>query len=169
MPVAESLRAWSRWRVGSLPGFPFVAAGIYALALALPAVSAPGAPVYTGFNLLLEGWRGVGGGVFAWFANPLFQAALLLAIADYRRWAGVLAGIGCVLGLTSFAATTLARANGLALPELDYAAGFYVWLAAQFALFAWCWAGLGAAGSDSGAKELPARGENGIDRPSEPP
>lgn len=169
MPIATRLRALSEWRIGALPGFPFVAAAVYGLALVLPAVTAPGAPVYSGFDMLLEGWRGVRGGVLAWFANPLFQVAVLLAIGDYRRSAGVLTGIACVLGLTSFAATPLARTSGLAMPELDYAAGFYVWLAALFALLVWCWGGLGATGHDSGPKEVPAGGQFGIDRPVDPP
>lgn len=139
MRIAAGIRAGASWRIGTLPGLPFVAAAVYAIALALPAVRAPGAGEFSGFDLLLEGWRGVRTGSFAWFANPLFQAAVLLGIGELRRTAGVAAGLACVLALTSFSATAVARSAGVALPELDYRAGFYVWLAAQFLLLAWAW------------------------------
>lgn len=141
MSALERLRAWRDARVGSRPAFPFVVAGVFAVAMGLPALSVTGGSVYSGLDLLLEGWRGVRAGVFSWFANPLFFIALLLAIGDRRRTAGVASAVGCVLALTSFAAPAIARSRGVALPELEYASGFYVWLAAQLGLLAWCLAG----------------------------
>ncbi len=140
MRIAALLRACSSARIGTLPAFPFLAAAVYAVALALPAVRAPGAGEFSGFDLLLEGWRGVRAGSLAWFANPLFQGAVLLAIGDFRRAAGIASGLACVLALTSLSATEVARGTGVALPALEYLAGFYVWLAAQFGLLAWAWA-----------------------------
>lgn len=129
-------------RVGLLPAFPFGAAAVYAAAMALPALAIPGVGTYSGLDVLFEGWQGVRAGVFAWFANPLFIGAVLLALGDYRRTAGSLSGIGLVLALTSFAAVDLAAQNGVALPELGYLTGFYVWLGAQLVLVVWCWAGV---------------------------
>lgn len=145
--AVERCRAWADRRVGPLPVFPLLAAILFAVALGLPALEVAGGRVYSGLEVLLEGWRGARAGVFAWFANPLFGAAFALALGGYRRAAGVASGAGCLLALTSFAAASIARQQGMALPELDYLAGFHVWLAAQFGLLAWCWAGVRAAPS----------------------
>jgi hypothetical protein len=63
-----------------------------------------------------------------------------------------------VLALTSFGAERLAASTGTSLPAVALQAGFYAWLASQFALLAWCWiCSVGAAG--------PAHGKN-IPHPS---
>lgn len=131
-------------RIGPLPAFPLVAAAAFALALALPALDVPGAGTYSGLEMLLEGWRAMRSGVYAWLANPLFLVAVILAIAEYRRAAGIAAGIGSVLALTSFAAAAIARRDGLTVPDPTYLPGFYLWLGAQLALLAWCWGARGA-------------------------
>ena len=77
--------------------------------------------------------------MYAWYANPLFAAAVALALLGAHRSAGVASGLGLVLALTSFAAPGLARNNGAAAPDLSFEIGFYLWLTAQFAMFLWCW------------------------------
>lgn len=142
MSVAKRIGALLEARIGTLPAFPFVIAAAYVGVLALPALSIPGVGTYSGLDMLFEGWQGVRAGVIAWFANPLFVAAVALAIGEYRRAAGSASGIGLVFALTSFAAVDLAAQNGVALPELGYLAGFYAWLALQLVLLAWCWIGI---------------------------
>lgn len=142
MSAATQLRNWAELRVGALPAFPFVVAAVFAVAMTLPSLNVPGVRVYSGLDLLFEGWQGVRAGVFAWFANPLFLVGLLLAIGDFRRGAGIASGFGCVLALTSFASGPIARSNGVAVPEIGFLMGFYVWLGAQLALLGWSWLGV---------------------------
>lgn len=109
-------------------------------ALFLPAVRIIGGPPIGGLELLERGWLGAASGVFAWYANPLFVLAMALAAAGAYAAAGSIAGVGLVLALTSFAAVDVARQAGAAVPDLYFEPGFYLWLAACFALPAWCWA-----------------------------
>lgn len=110
------------------------------MSLFLPAARIVGGPPISGLELLARGWQGTAAGVFAWYANPLFVAAAVLAGAGSYAVAGSLAGVSLVLALTSFAAADVAREAGAAVPEMYFESGFYIWLAAQLALPIWCWA-----------------------------
>jgi len=103
---------------------------LFALSLLLPAVRGSGFPTQSGFDLLEQGagaWRD---GVVAWYANPVFFAALLLAWLGRYRTALGMAGLGLALALSSFSAATMAESAGRNVPAFDFGAGFYVWLGA---------------------------------------
>ncbi|HEY8520281.1 MAG TPA: hypothetical protein VIN61_09385 [Gammaproteobacteria bacterium] len=114
---------------------------LWAASLALPAVQiASSGQTYAGLDLLLGGFRAARAHVYAWYANPLFVVAALLGAAGMARAAGVLSAVALLLGLSSFFAADTARAAGMAVPQLDWRVGFYVWLAALAALCTWSWA-----------------------------
>lgn len=117
-----------------------VLAALWAASLGLPAVRVAGGPELDGLDVLLQGWRGAGVGVYAWYSNPLFLAAVLAALLRFPAAAGIASGAGLVLALTSFAASGLAQSTGGVAPELAFGVGFYVWLLPQAALCGWCWA-----------------------------
>lgn len=107
--------------------------------LFLPALRIVGGPTIFGLELLTRGWQAAGSGVFAWFANPLFVAAMALGAAGAYAVAGSVASVGLLLALSSFGAADAARQAGAAVPEMYFQSGFYLWLSAQIALPAWCW------------------------------
>jgi len=115
---------------------------VWAAALLMPAVVVQGGQAFNGFAVLSRGWQGFDAGVYAWLANPLFLIALVLCWLRFYEFAGILAGVGSVLALTSFAAAGIARDAGAAVPDLSLSAGFYLWLLAQLGLLAssWLWA-----------------------------
>ena len=115
-----------------------VLAALWTASLGLPAVRVVGGPELDGLDVLLQGWRGAGVGVYAWYSNPLFFAAVLAALLRYPAVAGIASGAGLVLALTSFAAAGLAQSTGGVAPELAFGVGFYVWLLPQAALCGWC-------------------------------
>lgn len=112
-----------------------VIVGVWALSLLLPAVEAAGSRL-TGFDVLLQGWRGTRAAVLAWYANPLFVLAVLFSARRHARAAAVCAALAVALSLTSFAAREIAAAAGVTAPPGRLDTGFYVWLAAQLALLA---------------------------------
>ena len=116
--------------------------GVWAAALFMPAVVVQGRQPFSGFAILSRGWQGIDAGVYAWLANPLFLIALGVCWFRSYEVAGIVAGVGCVLALTSFAAAGIARDAGAAVPDLSLSAGFYLWLLAQLGLLAssWLWA-----------------------------
>jgi hypothetical protein len=111
---------------------------VWSVALWLPAVQIGSGTSLRGFEVFVRGWQAFDLGVFSWAANPLFLTAVALCAWRCHRVAGVLAGVGCVLALTSFGAARLAASTGTSLPPVMLQAGFYAWLASQFALLAWC-------------------------------
>lgn len=126
--------ASARWAICA------VLAVLWAASLGLPAIRVAGGPELDGLDVLVQGWRGASVGVFAWYSNPLFAVALLAAVLRWPRAAGVASGVGLVLALTSFAASSLAQSTGGAAPELAFGIGFYLWLLPQAVLCGWCWA-----------------------------
>lgn len=125
----------SRWLV-------LGAAAVYMLALALPAVQGSGFPSLSGIEVLRQGASAWRSGVLAWFANPMFGFALVLAwIGGYRAALGA-ALFGLLLGLSSFVAAPIAERAGRTVPEFSYATGFYVWLTAFLILAAGALAGI---------------------------
>jgi len=111
----------------------------WAASLVLPAVGARGGPTWTGLELLLLGWEGAREGVFAWFANPLFVAALTAAALRRDGIAGVISAAAAMLALTSLAAEDILRGRIESVPELTFGAGFYLWIVAVIALCLRSW------------------------------
>jgi hypothetical protein len=107
---------------------------LWAAALALPALRIRGGPVLDGADLLLRGWQGASRGIFAWYANPLFAAALGLAALGRDGAAALLSLLALGLALSSLALEPLLRLRMSSVPEIDFSAGLYVWLAAIFVL-----------------------------------
>jgi hypothetical protein len=105
--------------------------------LLLPAIEVQGGPGLSGFEVLRRGWTAGNNAVFAWYANPLFLAAVLCHCKRWSSAAFVLAAIAFVLGISSFWATEQARLAGTAaVPPFSFRAGFYVWLGALAGLLA---------------------------------
>jgi hypothetical protein len=115
-----------------------VCALVWIVSLLLPAVRLSGGPALDGFDVLRDGWQAQRAGVYGWYANPAFLAALIASAAGWRRTAAAIAGVGLVLALSSFAADGTIRDAGLAAPASTFAIGFYSWLAAHAALCVWC-------------------------------
>ena len=120
---------------------------LWAVSLALAAVRVDGGPELRGIELLGRGWEGLDSGVYAWLANPLFLVAAVLCWFAHVRTAALLAGASCVLALTSFGAAGAAARAGTSVPDFTFQSGFYVWLAAHFALLVCCWARVLARGN----------------------
>jgi hypothetical protein len=120
---------------------------LWALSLALAAVRVQGGPELRGIDLLSRGWEGLESGVYAWLANPFFLVAAVLCWLKFLRTAALLAGAGCMLALTSFGAAGAAARAGASVPDFAFQGGFYLWLAAHFALLVCCWPRIFARGN----------------------
>lgn len=131
---------------------------LWAAALALPAIRVRGGPTLRGFDVLIRGWQAFDSGVYAWSANPLFLAAALLCAFRLHRTAGVVAGIGCVLALTSFGSAGIAASAGNRVPSFAFQSGFYLWLASQFALLVCCWIWAARTRDTVASKNIPPSG-----------
>ncbi len=119
--------------------FAFAAAVLaWCFSLLLPAVITDGGRSYSGYEVLTQGFAAVRFGVIAWFANPLLLITVVAGFAGFYRVGAASAALAGGIALTSFAAETTARANGAPLPELSFGSGFFVWIAAIFAIFATC-------------------------------
>lgn len=150
-PMLGSLRWW----------VPLGLVLLWAASLPLPALEPAGGPALTGFDALTRGWRAADVGVYSWYANPAFLLAAAAAALGALRTAAVLAGVGLLLALTSFAAVPLARSGGLtAAPPLGFGPGFYLWLAAQAGLALWCPAAPRLAAYRATAQKFPVPVEN---------
>jgi hypothetical protein len=118
--------------------FPLAAIALLWLAsLALPALSVQGGPSLDGADLLLRGWRGASRAIVAWYANPLFFAALALAVLRRNRTCAALAVLAFAVALTSFALEPVLRLRMSSVPNITFLSGVYVWLCALFALALW--------------------------------
>ena len=93
----------------------------------------------SGWALLMNGWRAVGAGIWAWFANPLFFCSIGLLLAGHYRAARALAALALLLGLSSLATGPLAARAGYSIPVLAFHPGFWLWLMSLLALCAWTW------------------------------
>jgi hypothetical protein len=120
-------RAFERWLL------PLAIAGLWAASLVFPALTA-GGRTFTGFELLVDGWQGVSRGVYAWFANPLFVAALACALLRRDRLAAALSAVAALLGATSIFIEPILRERMTSVPDIDMRGGFYAWMVALAAL-----------------------------------
>lgn len=139
---------------------PIGCATLWAFSLALPAIAPGGGQGLTGLDALLKGWQAAQAGVYSWYANPLFVLASIASVFGRFRTAAVLAGVGVLLALTSFAASALARSRGIPAPELGLGPGFYLWLAAQLGLLLWCSAAPGLKAHGAAGNKFPLPGKN---------
>jgi hypothetical protein len=106
-----------------------------------------------GYYLLVIGWFGAFGGVFAWYANPLGIFAFLLAKAQKFKMAMYLSICAAILAAQMFVFALLHAPialdfGDLGCPGLDrypcvrldhLAIGFYAWLAAFLLLALHCY------------------------------
>lgn len=80
------------------------------------------------FALLLGGWFGAFIGVFSWYANPLFVAAV--ALSRDRRLSAVLAGLGLCVGASFlFQDKIMIDEAGHYSAIVGYGAGYILWMA----------------------------------------
>jgi hypothetical protein len=110
---------------------------LWCVSLALPALVVRDGPMLDGTDLFLRGWRGVSHGIVAWYANPLFFCALVLAVLRRDGACTVAALLALVLALTSFALEPLLGLHMKSVPDVVFSSGMYVWLGALLALAAW--------------------------------
>ncbi len=110
-----------------------LAFGCWFASLWLPALSARGAPTFTGLDVLLQGWSAWRDGVLSWFANPCLMAAIAAGLCRKRRQAAAFGVLAALLGLSSLWAGSMAEIAGRSVPELFFLPGFYVWMAALLA------------------------------------
>lgn len=101
--------------------------------LVMPAVEVSGGPVFSGYDVLIQGWSAWRNGVFAWFANPLLVICVLAAWRNYGGFSLFCALCGAILAVSSFWSAEIAEAGGMAVPELSFRIGFYCWIAAHLA------------------------------------
>jgi len=106
---------------------------LWAGSLALPALAA-GGRVFTGFELLMDGWQGLSRGVYAWLANPLFAAALACAVLAREALAALFSTLAAALGGSSVFVESALRERMASVPEIDLRIGFYLWMIALVAL-----------------------------------
>ena len=123
------------WRLAAL-----LLALAWCVSLALPvATFGPGADeTWAGWAVLMLGWLGFMLGQFAWLANFLFIAALILM--SLRRpplvWSIVIGAATSLLALHALSWTWVYRNEGPATAPsavLGYGAGYYLWIAATVA------------------------------------
>lgn len=110
---------------------------LWGVSLALPALVVRAGPTLDGADLFVRGWRGLSRGIVAWYANPLFFAALVFAVMRRDSACTVAALLALVLALTSFALEPLLGLHMKSVPDVVFLSGMYVWLAALLALAAW--------------------------------
>lgn len=106
------------------------AALLYGLSLAMPAIEGSGFPAFSGLEVLRQGAAAWRDGIVAWYANPLFVAAIVMCWFRHYRLALTTAGLGLLLVLSSFSAEWAAESSGRNVPAFRFAAGFYVWVVA---------------------------------------
>jgi hypothetical protein len=107
-----------------------LAAVLFLVSLALPAIQGSGFPALDGFAVLRQGASGWRNGVFAWYANPALIASLAATFLGRYRIAVGLASLAMLLALSSFVAGPTAELTGRSVPPFRYGIGFYVWLVA---------------------------------------
>lgn len=115
------------------PALAVLAAALWLASLLAPALGVRGGPTLTGLDVLRQGLGAWRYGVLAWFANP---ALLVAVIALLRRSPRLALGSGAaalVLAVSSFWSADIAALFGRRVPELSFASGFYLWMAAHLA------------------------------------
>ena len=114
---------------------------LFVWSLFLPAViTEPAAPGMTGMFLLLVGAFGPGlASVFAWYANPLAIAALILAKTSRITLSRIFSGIAVVVALQTCTLKEIIINEAGHTAAIDHLGpGFYCWFASIFVVFAWC-------------------------------
>lgn len=114
------------------------AAAAFIASLLLPAIAGSGFPTLDGMDVLRQGASGWRNGVVAWYANPLFVAAIVLTGLMRYRAAVTVASVGLLLAFSSFSAEMMAAITGRNVPPFGFQIGFYCWLLAFFLLTAAC-------------------------------
>lgn len=127
----SALRASTLVKLGYL-----VAALLWSASLLLPAAELNGSMRLPGYRVFMIGIEALGAGLPGWLANPLLLAACCAGL--WRRYvaATLLCGSAWLLSLSSFYAPTLARARGMPIEQVEFKAGFFLWLAASSVILA---------------------------------
>ena len=114
--------------------FAVAAVSLWLLSLAMPSIGPRGGTALSGFEVLSRGWSAWRYGVVAWFANPVLLLAVIALVWKKPRLAAASGFVGCILAVSSYWAGTFAALAGRSVPELFFASGFYLWMAAHLAV-----------------------------------
>jgi hypothetical protein len=109
----------------------------WAASLALPVATfgEGSGELWYGWTMLLLGWLGFFLGQFAWLANLLFAAALVL-LARGRPplvWGMMLGALTSMLAVHALSWTKVHRTGGGTVDVLAYGSGYWLWVAVTFA------------------------------------
>lgn len=109
----------------------------WAVSLALPVGSFGGSEgeIWYGWVVLLLGWLGFFLGQFAWIANFLFAAALILLVRGRPPlvWGMMIGVLTSLLAAHALSWTSVIRTGGGSNPVLAYGPGYDLWIAVTFA------------------------------------
>lgn len=91
--------------------------------------------LWYGWTVLLLGWLGFFLGQFAWIANFLFAAALVMLVRGRPPlvWGMMLGVLTSMLAVHSLSWTQVYQTGGGVAPILSYWSGYYLWVLATFA------------------------------------
>ncbi|HZG46668.1 MAG TPA: hypothetical protein VEZ41_10475 [Allosphingosinicella sp.] len=108
----------------------------WAASLALPVATLGDGQgeLWYGWTVLLLGWLGIFLGQFAWIANFLFAAALLLLVRGRPPlvWGMMIGVLTSLLAAHALSWTTIYQTGGGTAPILAYWSGFYLWVLVTF-------------------------------------
>jgi hypothetical protein len=109
----------------------------WAASLALPVATFGGGAgeIWYGWAVLLLGWLGVFLGQFAWVANFLFAAVIILLVRGRPPlvWGLMIGVLTSLLAAHALSWTTIFRTGGGTAPVLGYGLGYDLWVAVTFA------------------------------------
>lgn len=112
-----------------------IATVLWLASFLLPAAEINGSTELVGYRVFRIGIDAISAGMFGWLANPLMIVAMFLGLKQRLTAAVALSGLAVLFSLLSFYAPAIARAQGLPIEDVDFKAGFFLWLAACSLIF----------------------------------
>ncbi len=122
----------------------------WAASLALPVATfgLEAGETWSGWAVLLLGWLGFFLGQFAWIANLLFAAVIILLVRGRPPlvWGLMMGVLTSLLAVHALNWTSVYQTGGGLAPIVSFGLGYYLWIAATFAAgAALCFAALAQA------------------------
>lgn len=119
------------WRaVAVLLGLGWAATMVLPVAVFGPAEG----ETWSGWTVLLLGWIGLLVGQFAWLANFLFAAALILLFRSRPPlvWGLMIGLLTSLLAVQALTWTQIIETRGSMVEVMGYGPGYYLWIAVTF-------------------------------------